>query len=174
MVLPLWRECFLINTVVPAILGQAPAGAVAVPAFRWGQRSPPSAKETFAAQSHAPSQSEPSRPHRMERQGLTHRDLGAVLGSRAKVTEILYRERDLSVGMTRRLHGRLRISAEALTRPVRKNAAQRKHRTSRALFEQLAPDQHAADFARAGADLIELRVAQQASERVVVGVAVSA
>jgi hypothetical protein len=45
---------------------------------------------------------------------------------------------------------------------------------SRALFEQFAADQHAADFARAGADLVELGVTQQPPERAVVGVAVSA
>jgi hypothetical protein len=44
---------------------------------------------------------------------------------------------------------------------------------SRALFEQFAADQHAADFARVGADLVELGVTQQAPERIVVGVAVS-
>ena len=45
---------------------------------------------------------------------------------------------------------------------------------SRALLEQFAPDQHAPDLARAGADLVELGVAQEAPERIVVGVAVSA
>ena len=42
------------------------------------------------------------------------------------------------------------------------------------LAEQLAADQHAADFAGAGADLVELGVAQQAAGRVVVDVAVAA
>jgi hypothetical protein len=40
--------------------------------------------------------------------------------------------------------------------------------------EQFAADQHAADFAGAGADLVELGVAPQAAGRVFVGVAVAA
>ncbi len=60
---------------------------------------------------------------RMEQQGLTRRDLEAVLGSRARVAEILNRKRDLSIGMIRRLHERLGIPAEVLIRPVRKTAA---------------------------------------------------
>jgi hypothetical protein len=44
----------------------------------------------------------------------------------------------------------------------------------RAFFKQFAADQHAADFARARADLVELGVAQQPPERIVVGVTVSA
>src|ERR1700692_819504 len=42
------------------------------------------------------------------------------------------------------------------------------------LVENLPPDQHAADFAGAGADLVELGVAQQAPGRIVVDVAVAA
>ena len=41
------------------------------------------------------------------------------------------------------------------------------------LVEQLAADQHAADFAGAGADLVQLRVAQQAAGVVIVDVAVA-
>jgi HTH-type transcriptional regulator/antitoxin HigA len=60
---------------------------------------------------------------RMEQEGLTRRDLEALLGSRARVTEVLNRKRDLSIRMIRRLHERLGISAEVLIRPVRKTAA---------------------------------------------------
>jgi HTH-type transcriptional regulator/antitoxin HigA len=60
---------------------------------------------------------------RMEQQGLTRRDLETLLGSRARVTEVLNRKRDLSIGMIRRLHEQLGISAEVLIRPVRKTAA---------------------------------------------------
>lgn len=60
---------------------------------------------------------------RMEQQGLTRRNLEAVLGTRARVAEILNRKRDLSIGMIRRLHAELGISAEVLIRPVRKKAA---------------------------------------------------
>jgi HTH-type transcriptional regulator / antitoxin HigA len=60
---------------------------------------------------------------RMDQQGLTRRDLEAILGTRARVAEVLNRKRDLSIRMIRRLHERLGISAEVLIRPVRKNAA---------------------------------------------------
>jgi HTH-type transcriptional regulator / antitoxin HigA len=60
---------------------------------------------------------------RMEQQGLTRRDLEAILGARARVAEILNRKRDLSIGMIRRLRERLGISADVLIRPVRKTAA---------------------------------------------------
>src|SRR5262245_62295008 len=42
------------------------------------------------------------------------------------------------------------------------------------LLEQLASDQHPADLAGAGADLVELGVAQQAARRVIVDIAVAA
>src|SRR3546814_9750570 len=42
------------------------------------------------------------------------------------------------------------------------------------LVEQLAADQHAADLAGAGADLVELGIAQQAARRIVVDIAVAA
>ncbi len=60
---------------------------------------------------------------RMEQQGLTRRDLEGMLGSRARVAEILNRKRDLSISMIRRLHQHLGISAEVLIRPTRKSAA---------------------------------------------------
>jgi HTH-type transcriptional regulator / antitoxin HigA len=60
---------------------------------------------------------------RMEQQGLTRRDLEPMLGSRARVAEVLNRKRDLSIGMIRRLHAQLGVSAEVLIRPVRPDAA---------------------------------------------------
>jgi len=60
---------------------------------------------------------------RMDQQGLTRRDLEAILGARARVAEVLNRKRDLSIGMIRRLHERLGISAEVLICRVRKDAA---------------------------------------------------
>ena len=60
---------------------------------------------------------------RMEQLGLTRRDLEPIIGSRARVAEVLNRKRDLSIAMIRRLHERLGISAEVLIRPVRKSAA---------------------------------------------------
>src|ERR1700722_9298042 len=60
---------------------------------------------------------------RMERQGLTRRDLEELIGTRTRIAEVLNRKRGLSIGMIRRLHERLGISAEVLIRPSRKNAA---------------------------------------------------
>jgi HTH-type transcriptional regulator/antitoxin HigA len=51
---------------------------------------------------------------RMEQQGLTRRDLEEVIGTRTRIAEVLNRKRGLSVGMIRRLHERLGISAEVL------------------------------------------------------------
>jgi HTH-type transcriptional regulator/antitoxin HigA len=60
---------------------------------------------------------------RMEQQGLTRRDLEEIIGTRTRIAEVLNRKRGLSVGMIRRLHERLGISAEVLIRPSRKSAA---------------------------------------------------
>jgi len=57
---------------------------------------------------------------RMEQQGLTRKDLESLIGTRTRVAEILNRKRSLSIGMIRRLHQRLGISAEVLIRPSRK------------------------------------------------------
>jgi len=59
----------------------------------------------------------------MEQQGLTRRDLEKIIGTRTRVAEILNRRRGLSIGMIRRLHERLGISAEVLIRPSRQSAA---------------------------------------------------
>jgi HTH-type transcriptional regulator / antitoxin HigA len=56
---------------------------------------------------------------RMEQQGLTRKDLEAMLGTRTRVSEILNRRRGLSIAMIRRLHAELGISAEVLIRPTR-------------------------------------------------------
>jgi HTH-type transcriptional regulator/antitoxin HigA len=57
---------------------------------------------------------------RMEQQGLSLRDLEAMLGPRAGVAEILNRRRGLSIAMIRRLHESLGISAEVLIRKTSK------------------------------------------------------
>ena len=54
---------------------------------------------------------------RMEAQGLTRKDLEPYIGSRARVSEVLNRQRGLSIEMIRRLHAGLGISAEVLIRP---------------------------------------------------------
>jgi HTH-type transcriptional regulator/antitoxin HigA len=60
---------------------------------------------------------------RMEQQGLTRKDLERVLGTRTRVSEILNRKRSLSIGMIRRLHAELGISADVLIRPTRSDRA---------------------------------------------------
>jgi HTH-type transcriptional regulator/antitoxin HigA len=60
---------------------------------------------------------------RMQQKGLTRRDLEAIIGTRTRVAEVLNRKRGLSIGMIRRLHARLGISADILIRPSRKDAA---------------------------------------------------
>src|SRR5690242_3212750 len=60
---------------------------------------------------------------RMESQGLTRRDLEPLIGTRTRVAEILNRKRPLSIGMIRRLHERLGISAEVLIRVPNKEKA---------------------------------------------------
>jgi HTH-type transcriptional regulator/antitoxin HigA len=56
---------------------------------------------------------------RMEQRGLTRKDLERILGTRTRVSEILNRKRSLSIGMIRRLHAELGISADVLIRPTR-------------------------------------------------------
>jgi HTH-type transcriptional regulator / antitoxin HigA len=60
---------------------------------------------------------------RMEQQNLTRRDLEEIIGSRTRIAEVLNRKRGLSIGMIRRLHEQLGISADVLIRPSRKRAA---------------------------------------------------
>ncbi|HVZ50489.1 MAG TPA: helix-turn-helix domain-containing protein [Pseudolabrys sp.] len=60
---------------------------------------------------------------RMEQQGLTRKDLEPLIGSRARVAEVMNRKRSLSIEMIRRLHDALGISAEVLIRPTRADEA---------------------------------------------------
>ncbi len=60
---------------------------------------------------------------RMEQEGLSRKDLEPLIGTRTRVAEILNRKRSLSIGMIRRLHDRLGISAEVLIRPSQKDEA---------------------------------------------------
>ena len=60
---------------------------------------------------------------RMEQQGLSRKDLEPLIGTRTRVAEVLNRKRSLSIGMIRRLHDRLGISAEVLIRPSRTKKA---------------------------------------------------
>ncbi|HEY0920342.1 helix-turn-helix domain-containing protein [Devosia sp.] len=56
---------------------------------------------------------------RMEQLGLTRKDLEPLIGTRARVAEVMNRKRSLSIDMIRRLHEELGISAEVLIRPSR-------------------------------------------------------
>jgi HTH-type transcriptional regulator / antitoxin HigA len=60
---------------------------------------------------------------RMEQQGMTRKDLEDIIGTRTRIAEVLNRKRSLSIGMIRRLHDQLGISAEILIQPSRKVAA---------------------------------------------------
>jgi HTH-type transcriptional regulator / antitoxin HigA len=60
---------------------------------------------------------------RMEQQGLTRKDLEAMIGTRTRITEVLSRKRALSIAMIRRLHEKLGIPAHILIRPSRRNEA---------------------------------------------------
>ena len=59
---------------------------------------------------------------RMEQMGLTRKDLIDVIGSRARVSEVLNRRRPLTVAMIVRLREKLGISADVLIGPQRRAA----------------------------------------------------
>jgi HTH-type transcriptional regulator / antitoxin HigA len=60
---------------------------------------------------------------RMEQQGLTRKELEAIIGSRGRISEVLDRKRGLSIAMIRRLHTELGIPAEILIGAAKKKAA---------------------------------------------------
>lgn len=55
--------------------------------------------------------------HRMEALGLDRKDLEPLIGTRARVSEVLGRKRPLTMAMVRRLHTALDIPAETLIKP---------------------------------------------------------
>jgi HTH-type transcriptional regulator / antitoxin HigA len=55
---------------------------------------------------------------RMEQQGVTRKDLEPMIGTRARVAEVLNRKRGLSIEMIRKLNKGLGIPAEVLIRPT--------------------------------------------------------
>jgi HTH-type transcriptional regulator / antitoxin HigA len=55
--------------------------------------------------------------HQMDSQGLSRKDLIPLIGSRARVSEILNKKRSLSITMIRKLQKNLGISAEILIKP---------------------------------------------------------
>jgi HTH-type transcriptional regulator / antitoxin HigA len=58
---------------------------------------------------------------RMEQQGISRKDLEPMIGTRARVAEVLNRKRNLSIEMIRQLHTKLGISAEVLIGPSRQS-----------------------------------------------------
>ncbi|MDP1700538.1 MAG: helix-turn-helix domain-containing protein [Aestuariivirga sp.] len=60
---------------------------------------------------------------RMEQQGLTRKDLEGIIGTRARIAEVLSGKRELSIAMIRRLNAELNILAEILIRSPKKRAA---------------------------------------------------
>jgi HTH-type transcriptional regulator / antitoxin HigA len=62
---------------------------------------------------------------RMAQLGLTRQDLDRLIGGRSLASEILTRQRNLSIGMIRRLHDRLGIPADVLIRPSARVAPRR-------------------------------------------------
>jgi HTH-type transcriptional regulator/antitoxin HigA len=59
---------------------------------------------------------------RMEQMGLTRNDLVKLIGTRARVSEVLNRRRPLTIGMITRLRDGLGISADVLIGPQRRAA----------------------------------------------------
>ena len=60
---------------------------------------------------------------RMEQMGMTRADLERIIGSRARVSEVLNRRRALTIGMITRLREGLGIPADVLIRRPEKSAA---------------------------------------------------
>lgn len=61
---------------------------------------------------------------RMEQQGLSRKDLEPMIGTRARVSEVMNHKREISIEMIRRLHDQLGIPAEILIQPTRRTASQ--------------------------------------------------
>jgi HTH-type transcriptional regulator/antitoxin HigA len=74
---------------------------------------------------------------RMDQQGLEPRDLVNIIGSRARVSEVLSGERPLSIEMIRSLHHTLGIPAEVLIRADPKPQAKAAKELSRPAAKQL-------------------------------------
>ncbi len=56
---------------------------------------------------------------RMEQMGISRADLESIIGSRARVSEVLNRRRHLTITMIRRLRDKLGIPADVLIGPAR-------------------------------------------------------
>ena len=58
---------------------------------------------------------------RMEQQGLTRKDLEPIIGSRARVSEVMTGRRSLTLAMIRRVRSQLGIPADLLIGPQKKH-----------------------------------------------------
>jgi HTH-type transcriptional regulator/antitoxin HigA len=63
----------------------------------------------------------------MEQQGLTRKNLEPLIGSRARVSEIMTRRRSLTLAMIRRVRNELGISADVLIGHPEKKRHKRLH-----------------------------------------------
>jgi len=66
----------------------------------------------------------------IESRGLERKDLAEYIGTRARVSEILNRKRNLTLNMIRKLHDELHIPAELLIKKI-KSRAPKSHKDTR-------------------------------------------
>ncbi len=66
----------------------------------------------------------------MEQKGLTRKDLEPMIGSRARVSEVMNRKRGLTLAMVRRVRSGLGISADLLIGPTVRKARVRRSRSA--------------------------------------------
>ncbi len=66
----------------------------------------------------------------MEQKGLTRKDLEPMIGSRARVSEVMNRKRNLTLAMVRRVRSGLGISADLLIAPTVRKPRTRNKRVS--------------------------------------------
>jgi len=74
----------------------------------------------------------------MEQKGLTRKDLEPMIGSRARVSEILSGKRALTLNMIRKLHKGLDIAPVYLLGPVVETAKKEPHRAEKTAFRAKA------------------------------------
>lgn len=77
--------------------------------------------EAYEAKNHPIEEPDPVEAilHRMDALGLTRKDLEPLLGTRARVSEVLARKRPLTITMIRRVHQSLQIPTDILIQAYR-------------------------------------------------------
>jgi len=85
--------------------------------------------DVYEAKHHAIDASDPiaAIQFRMEQQGLTRKNLEPLIGSRARVSEVMTRRRSLTLAMIRRVRNELGISADVLIGHPEKKRHKRLH-----------------------------------------------